>query len=256
MTTSNKGDKLQVVIEKILMSSRKFPGKTPLLGSLGKPCKVCEQNQGMITPNNNGLMRTRFCNKAFSVHSLIFFCAALKEDVNHLSKSEQLEKITTVQKSISDDMEISHLCDTSNCVELTHMKLETRAYNMSRKGCVGYVLYDDTLVKVCKHEPTCIRVLPVDMKDVNTSHSTDDLRLLRLHGMKRIEHKEKFSSSVLEKRKLVKEKAVSSRSNVASSKDEKKEKRKQKLANKRKAKRKDRKKSKRQKITSDNYISK
>ena len=50
----------------------------------------------------------------------------------------------------------SHLCGNEWCCNPKHLEWESRADNIARRGCAGFVLVDGTgWVKVCKHRPPC-----------------------------------------------------------------------------------------------------
>jgi len=235
-------------VRKIIEASCKLPGKTPLGDNVGKACRVCKEAAGLGV-NDNGLIRTRFCNKYFSVHFLVYCKAILScDEMNKCSRQEQLGKVLAIRESIGDGKEISHLCDTPNCIEPSHLILESRSSNMSRQNCIGYACYQDTLFKLCEHEPPCLRVKGIKEKNVNSSFPPETLGLLLEHGKARSEHRKHFLKKVSDNRLAIKEKAVISRSRLSSSKEEKKEIRKTKLSKKRKAKRKESKQSKKQKF--------
>jgi len=54
--------------------------------------------------------------------------------------------------------EVSHLCHRHECCEPSHLVLETRKRNHSRKNCVGYVWSEkhSEWIPVCNHNPKCL----------------------------------------------------------------------------------------------------
>lgn len=237
-----EGEKLQSVITKILESSTRLPGAVPVPPSTGETCNICHPSRG-IASNSNGLLRTRFCNKYYSVHSLLFYAEHLNDGWKHLSKKKQLELFLTMKDS-NIDCEISHLCDTPNCVEPSHLVLESRSSSMKRKGCPGYAICKDTLLQLCKHEPPCLKVTDA----VDTSYDTQDLESFRVFCDARLLYRTTLANEIANSKAQVLKKAVFARSNIASSKEQKKEKRQRKKAEKRKLRRKERKEMKRQKL--------
>lgn len=53
---------------------------------------------------------------------------------------------------------IMHSCDMSSCVNQNHLTISNTLPNPDNARCQGYQLYDDCVVKVCSHVPTCNRV--------------------------------------------------------------------------------------------------
>jgi hypothetical protein len=54
------------------------------------------------------------------------------------------------------DLDASHLCGQQWCCRPSHLAWESRLYNISRRGCAGFVLLDSgTWVRVCTHNPPC-----------------------------------------------------------------------------------------------------
>lgn len=57
--------------------------------------------------------------------------------------------------------DVSHLCGNNKCVKPSHLVVESRANNMSRIGCKGYVTVQNTTATVvvefcmCNHAPKC-----------------------------------------------------------------------------------------------------
>jgi len=66
-------------------------------------------------------------------------------------------------------VEVSHTCNRHECCEPTHILLESRKANHSRKNCIGYVWsskYNDW-IEVCDHEKICLTAKKRKL-DVNT----------------------------------------------------------------------------------------
>lgn len=247
-TTICKSEKLESIISRIHAASSVLPGSTPPTSeneTSGKPCLICQEAVG-IKPNGNGLLRMRFCNKSYAVHSLVYFASLMDTKViKHGSSQTQLKHLDAIKDSTYVDKEISHLCDTPNCVELSHLVAEPRCSNMNRKGCVGFVILGKTCIKVCQHDPPCNRVSPaVDSWNL----PNQEVQELLTHGLARTDYRNNFSIDLLNQKNKTKEIAVSSRSVKASSKQERKEKRIEKTTRKRKAKRKDLKSSKKRRL--------
>ena len=59
--------------------------------------------------------------------------------------------------------DISHLCSNEACCRPSHLRAENRDYNISRRGCVGYLVSmenPDLVIKVCTHQPPCTKTTP------------------------------------------------------------------------------------------------
>jgi len=62
-----------------------------------------------------------------------------------------------------EEMEISHLCNTPRCMNPSHLAVESKEANGSRKGCVPWVPCDvfcvcqgNGVIRVCPHDPPCV----------------------------------------------------------------------------------------------------
>jgi len=69
------------------------------------------------------------------------------------------------------NMDVSHLCGNGFCCRPSHVYHEDRTYQLTRRGCPGYMCFADaddivTYYLVCKHEPTCKRSTDVSFTDV------------------------------------------------------------------------------------------
>lgn len=55
---------------------------------------------------------------------------------------------------------VSHLCSNENCCRPSHLYDENRNYNVSRRGCLGYLVSSENselVIRVCVHDPPCTR---------------------------------------------------------------------------------------------------
>jgi len=71
-------------------------------------------------------------------------------------------------KQLSDETQVSHLCGNADCCRPSHLCLESRQENMSRIGCVGYVVHKTAnglfspAIRVCSHNPPCKKVKVIE----------------------------------------------------------------------------------------------
>jgi hypothetical protein len=152
----------------------KYPGSAPIKGR--ETCSVVDSKFGEepigFSKNANGVMRTRFRNVYFTVSQLAFYSSKLPNNWQHKSGAKQKDMLLDeLAKSKHQGLVLSHLCDVQNCIELSHMVLETRQVNQSRINCLGYLIYGHKLISVCLHRPHCLKV-------VNHSESTTSDALL------------------------------------------------------------------------------
>lgn len=217
--------------------------------------------------NHNGLIRTRFCNAYFSVAQLVAFhdCLMGNKRGNSSSSSwwnkssfqQQSEAFFKVfEDSRRQGLEVSHLCDVQNCVEPTHIILESRSCNMSRRSCPGYCIHKQHLLRLCKHDPPCVRV--TSCKEVVSSAATPSsfeftsshLPLFKTFGRLRDTHRRYTVSKALQHKEETAQKAKASREvrKRTNSKADRIIVRKEKIAKKRKAERKERKRKKKRRM--------
>lgn len=52
---------------------------------------------------------------------------------------------------------VSHLCHRKSCMNPEHLTLETRGDNSTRNTCVHAIRFNEVIVRVCPHNPTCLR---------------------------------------------------------------------------------------------------
>lgn len=59
--------------------------------------------------------------------------------------------------------DISHLCSNKACCRPSHLLCEHRNYNISRRGCPGYLVSNEDnhfVIKICLHHPPCSKTTP------------------------------------------------------------------------------------------------
>jgi len=52
---------------------------------------------------------------------------------------------------------VSHLCHRKSCMNVEHLTLETRGDNSSRNTCVHAIRFNEVIIRVCPHNPPCLR---------------------------------------------------------------------------------------------------
>lgn len=88
-------------------------------------------------PNDAGYIRVNFAGRKVLAHQLVF------QTTFGFTPKERGE-------------DTSHRCGNPACCNPDHMVSEPRLENISRRGCMGFLVTADGVIRrVCKHEPTC-----------------------------------------------------------------------------------------------------
>ena len=82
---------------------------------------------------------------------------------------------------IQEKTPVFNLCSLAHCCKPSHLVTESITYNKSRSTCYGYLSREgsDTFIKVCPHEPPCIKVTKMESletinpKDIDPGMSQD-----------------------------------------------------------------------------------
>lgn len=53
--------------------------------------------------------------------------------------------------------DISHRCGNKKCCRPSHLEDEERTYQRTRDDCPGWVHIDSTWIKICMHQPHCMK---------------------------------------------------------------------------------------------------
>jgi hypothetical protein len=63
--------------------------------------------------------------------------------------------------------DISHLCGNPGCCRYSHLCVEPRDYNISRRSCIGWLLDTESgqLFNFCRHQPFCKIVREINAAD-------------------------------------------------------------------------------------------
>lgn len=89
--------------------------------------------------------------------------------VNFNGKKKVAHKLVhTLNPQSNPTMDTSHLCGNEACCNPVHLWSEPRLYNIRRRGCIGYMLFNNVFFSTCKHEPKCkssAEMAPVDAPD-------------------------------------------------------------------------------------------
>jgi hypothetical protein len=76
---------------------------------------------------------------------------------------------------IDKALDVSHLCHNENCVNPFHLVQESHHDNMKRQRCLGWILNDGKLIKVCNHDPPCKVITVLNNPIVKSLYSESDI---------------------------------------------------------------------------------
>lgn len=98
-------------------------------------------------PQGPGIQPTASGYNRFSFRGVYYMCHVYVWHYHH-------------PNSKASAQDISHLCSNEACCRPSHLHRESRHHNISRRGCLGYLVSTespDMIIMACAHNPPCAK---------------------------------------------------------------------------------------------------